>query len=190
MIHDITDRDGKNVFKNSNKTVGMTSYGNDLGDGVDTTSTNCSTFPNTNVHHMKSRINEARRPMLEECYQGMNSHKRWRMMSPQDGRPFEEDEHHQPMMENKGVGNRIGAELKAKKSTILDSVLDILPHNLLPKIKRIGATRELDPRWKHPFTAIVAGPTSCGKTVFTLKFIDNAKEMIYPPPEKSGLDLR
>ena len=42
----------------------------------------------------------------------------------------------------------------------------------------------MDPRWKHPFTAIVAGPTSCGKTVFTLKLIENAKEMIYPPPEK------
>ena len=42
----------------------------------------------------------------------------------------------------------------------------------------------MDPRWKHPFTAIVAGPSSCGKTVFTSKFIDNAKEMIYPPPEK------
>ena len=42
----------------------------------------------------------------------------------------------------------------------------------------------MDPRWKHPFTAIVAGPTSCGKTVFTLKIIQNAKEMIYPPPEK------
>ena len=72
----------------------------------------------------------------------MNSHKRWRMMSPQDGRLFEEDEHHQPMMENKGGGDRIDAKLEAKKSTILDSMLDILPHNSLPKIKRIGETRE------------------------------------------------
>ena len=25
---------------------------------------------------------------------------------------------------------------------------------------------DMDPRWKHPFTAIVAGPTGCGKTVY------------------------
>ena len=42
----------------------------------------------------------------------------------------------------------------------------------------------MDPRWKHLFTAIFAGPTSCGKTVFTLKFIENADEMIYPPHER------
>ena len=35
----------------------------------------------------------------------------------------------------------------------------------------------MDLRFKHPFTAIVAGPTSCGKTVFTKKFIDNIGAM-------------
>jgi hypothetical protein len=38
-------------------------------------------------------------------------------------------------------------------------------------------------QWKHPFTAIVAGPTGCGKTSFVLKFIKYAKDVITPPPE-------
>jgi len=33
----------------------------------------------------------------------------------------------------------------------------------------------------HPFTAIVAGPTSCGKTRFAFRLIDNAPTAIYPP---------
>jgi hypothetical protein len=33
----------------------------------------------------------------------------------------------------------------------------------------------------HPFTAIIAGPTGCGKTVFTFRFITEA--LITPPPE-------
>ena len=36
--------------------------------------------------------------------------------------------------------------------------------------------------WKHPFTAIVCGPTGCGKTSFVQKFIQNAKLVISPPP--------
>ena len=27
----------------------------------------------------------------------------------------------------------------------------------------------MDPRWKHPFTCIVAGPTGCGKTTFVAR---------------------
>ena len=42
----------------------------------------------------------------------------------------------------------------------------------------------MNPRWKHPFTAIIAGPTGSGKTVFTFNMIENAQEMIAPPPEK------
>jgi len=37
---------------------------------------------------------------------------------------------------------------------------------------------------KHPFTAIVAGPTSCGKTIFVFRLIDNVTQMIDPPPKK------
>jgi len=39
-------------------------------------------------------------------------------------------------------------------------------------------------RFKHPFTAIVAGPTSCGKTRFVFRLVDNAIQMIDPPPSK------
>ena len=42
----------------------------------------------------------------------------------------------------------------------------------------------MDPRWIHPFTAIVAGPTGSGKTYFVMRFIDNVQEMITPPTKK------
>jgi len=34
----------------------------------------------------------------------------------------------------------------------------------------------------HPFTAVVAGPTGCGKSAWVLRLIDNAREIIYTPP--------
>jgi len=37
---------------------------------------------------------------------------------------------------------------------------------------------------RHPFTAIVAGPTSCGKTVFVFRLLDNVSTMIEPAPSK------
>ena len=42
----------------------------------------------------------------------------------------------------------------------------------------------MDPAWKHPFTAIVAGPTGCGKTIFTLKLTSEAAKMITPAPQR------
>jgi len=38
--------------------------------------------------------------------------------------------------------------------------------------------------FKHPFTALVVGPTSCGKTRFIFRLIDNAVNMIEPHPSK------
>lgn len=35
----------------------------------------------------------------------------------------------------------------------------------------------MDLRWKHPFTAIVAGPSGSGKSCFVTRFIDNMNEM-------------
>jgi len=37
---------------------------------------------------------------------------------------------------------------------------------------------------RHPFTALVAGPTGCGKTRFVFKLIENARFLIEPPPSK------
>jgi len=36
----------------------------------------------------------------------------------------------------------------------------------------------------YPFTAIMAGPTCCGKTRFVFRLIDNASSLISPPPAK------
>lgn len=37
---------------------------------------------------------------------------------------------------------------------------------------------------KHPFTATVAGPTGCGKTIFIFRLVETAQKMIDPPPTK------
>jgi GTPase SAR1 family protein len=43
---------------------------------------------------------------------------------------------------------------------------------------------ELEVRLRHPFTAVVSGPTGCGKTMFIFRLIENLKEMITPTPTK------
>ena len=42
----------------------------------------------------------------------------------------------------------------------------------------------MDPRWKHPFTAIVAGPTKCGKTYFVERFIRHIDKLMIPQPSQ------
>ena len=42
----------------------------------------------------------------------------------------------------------------------------------------------MDSRLAHQFTCIVSGPTGSGKSVFTLKLIEHAREIISPPPER------
>ena len=42
----------------------------------------------------------------------------------------------------------------------------------------------MDPRWKHPFTGLIAGPTGSGKTVFMRRFLENVTEMVVPPPQE------
>ena len=37
---------------------------------------------------------------------------------------------------------------------------------------------------KHPFTVIIAGPSSCGKTRFVFRLVDNIDRMIDPTPTK------
>jgi len=36
----------------------------------------------------------------------------------------------------------------------------------------------------HPFTAVLAGPTGCGKTAWVLRLIDNVREKIQPVPTR------
>ena len=40
----------------------------------------------------------------------------------------------------------------------------------------------MDPRLKHPFTGIIAGPTSCGKSTLVKDIIKNKAVMIHPVP--------
>ena len=42
----------------------------------------------------------------------------------------------------------------------------------------------IDPRFMHPFTAIIAEPSSSGKSMFCMRLIRNARECIAPPPER------
>ena len=42
---------------------------------------------------------------------------------------------------------------------------------------------DFDPSMRHPFCAMLIGPTQCGKTQFVLKLIRNAS-MIYPSIER------
>lgn len=40
----------------------------------------------------------------------------------------------------------------------------------------------MDPRWKHPFTSVISGPTKSGKTHFIERFISNIDYVMYPRP--------
>ena len=42
----------------------------------------------------------------------------------------------------------------------------------------------MDPRMKHPFMCIVAGPTGCSKATFVTRLLRNASSMIDPSPER------
>ena len=42
----------------------------------------------------------------------------------------------------------------------------------------------IDSRFIHPFTAIIAGPSSSGKSMFCMRLIRNARECIASPPER------
>ena len=39
----------------------------------------------------------------------------------------------------------------------------------------------MDPKWKHPFSAVVSGPSGSGKSVFILNFIENLYDMCNSP---------
>ena len=43
----------------------------------------------------------------------------------------------------------------------------------------------MDPRFKHPFTCLVAGPTGCGKTTFVKELLEKSQLLIDPPPQRT-----
>ena len=40
-----------------------------------------------------------------------------------------------------------------------------------------------NPRWKHPFPALVAGPSASGKTQFVKRLLESGEDMIDGAPE-------
>ena len=42
----------------------------------------------------------------------------------------------------------------------------------------------MDPRFVHPLTCLVSGPTGSGKTVFVKRWIQHAEAMMSPPPDR------
>ena len=38
--------------------------------------------------------------------------------------------------------------------------------------------------WVHPFTSVISGPTSSGKSVFVRRFVHNIKHMMTPKPDR------
>jgi len=49
---------------------------------------------------------------------------------------------------------------------------------------RAFCLRNMDERFHHLFTCVVAGPTNCGKTEFVAKFIQHVKQMMTPTPQR------
>ena len=41
----------------------------------------------------------------------------------------------------------------------------------------------MDPRWKRPFPALIAGPTCCGKSQFVKRFLESGEKVIDGAPE-------
>ena len=42
----------------------------------------------------------------------------------------------------------------------------------------------MDPRWAHPFTCVIAGPTSCGKTQWVTRFVNHLESLVQPIPTR------
>ena len=146
LVHDIDDRDGKNAIKDSNKAIGMISYGDD---GIEFS--DCS-----KEIKQPLRMNSSGRPISEES--SMSEENQF-----EEASHMKEKESHRPQPRMEKYGDyeeetsrcqprsitelakeltkdqfeRIGATLKAKKSTILDCVMKILPNNMKPRAKCI-----------------------------------------------------
>lgn len=42
----------------------------------------------------------------------------------------------------------------------------------------------MDPRWKHPFSALISGSSGSGKTTFVVNFLKNLNHLSHPLPER------
>ena len=55
---------------------------------------------------------------------------------------------------------------------------------ILPPCLKVSSNLENAFVFRHPFTMLLAGPTSCGKTTWMKHLLQEAETMIKPPPEK------
>lgn len=71
------------------------------------------------------------------------------------------------------------------------------PRGARGRVKKLLALFNMDLKWKHPFTAMSSGPTSCGKSTFVTRFLKHLDaltdtdfcEVVYCAPESSYPDL-
>lgn len=56
--------------------------------------------------------------------------------------------------------------------------------DLIPIVDSFLSNNNYFIQFQHPFTAIIAGPTGCGKTEFIVKLIEKQNELIVPSPTK------
>ena len=76
------------------------------------------------------------------------------------------------------------AEYRTDSQGIVKS-LEHKRHNIETSHRDIPASEDgIDPRLKHPFACLVAGPTGCGKTTFVKELIEKAQMLIDPPPQR------
>ena len=126
LIHGIDDIDFKNVIKDTN--TGVESYETDR-------SPVCS-----NELELQSRMTEKGRPLSEDFREIPNKVSRLSMEGPHTDENYEYGPRSISELAKQLIEDdyqRLGAQLRSKKSHILNSVLEIIPENLKYKAKCI-----------------------------------------------------
>ena len=82
---------------------------------------------------------------------------------------------------------------RQRKNKQVTTVQNVTKHHVITQHERRDVEMK-EPEWLvdmpcmlplcHPFTAVVAGPTGCGKTAWILRLIDNVREKIEPVPTR------
>ena len=128
LVHSIDDRDCKNAYKDSNKTSIIPSYVESLNE-----TPVCS-------NGLQSRMTEKGRPLSEDYREIPYKVSRLSMEGPQTEEKYEYEPRSISEMAKhltEGDFQRLGEQLRSKKSSILNSVLEIIPDNMKYKAKCI-----------------------------------------------------
>ena len=128
LVHFIDDRDCKNAYKDSNKTSRIPSYVESLNE-----TPVCS-------NGLQSRMTEKGRPLSEDYREIPYKVSRLSMEGPQTEEKYEYEPRSISEMAKhltESDFQRLGEQLRSKKSSILNSVLEIIPDNMKYKAKCI-----------------------------------------------------